>query len=41
MDALRAWYNSEEYRAIRPIREKAMSTNLFAVQGEPALVTSG
>lgn len=33
MAALHAWYDSEEYRALKPIREAAMTTDAFAVEG--------
>jgi uncharacterized protein (DUF1330 family) len=33
MAALRQWYESPEYAAIRPIRERATRTRLVAIEG--------
>lgn len=36
MQALQSWWNSPAYTAVRPLREKAAVTRLYAVQGLPA-----
>jgi uncharacterized protein (DUF1330 family) len=36
MKALRDWWNSPEYSAIRPYREQSTVEHLFAVEGVPA-----
>jgi uncharacterized protein (DUF1330 family) len=33
MDALRRWYQSPDYQALRTIRQRAAHTNLIAVEG--------
>jgi uncharacterized protein (DUF1330 family) len=36
VEKARKWYDSPEYAAIRPIRQKATKSRLFIVEGEPA-----
>jgi uncharacterized protein (DUF1330 family) len=36
MEALQHWWNSPAYTAVRPLRERAAVTRLYAVQGLPA-----
>jgi len=35
MQALRGWWNSPEYSALRPLREKSTVGRVFAVEGMP------
>jgi uncharacterized protein (DUF1330 family) len=35
MQALKDWWNSPAYAAVRPLREKSSQARLFAVQGLP------
>jgi uncharacterized protein (DUF1330 family) len=36
VEKARKWYDSPEYAAIRPFRQKATKSRLFIVEGEPA-----
>lgn len=37
MEKLLAWYNSDEYQAILPIRQEASNGRLFAVEGSDTI----
>lgn len=33
LDRFKAWWNSSEYRAIAPLRERSAKTNVIVVEG--------
>jgi uncharacterized protein (DUF1330 family) len=35
MQALQAWWNSPDYSALRPLREKSTVSRIFAIEGIP------